>query len=176
MKTPLRILLIGLVSGAIGFGFYAQLPKPESIPPVATAGTGLPALILPDLNGTLQAITQWQGKILVANYWATWCPPCREEMPAFSRLQTKYSSNGVQFVGISIDSAYKVREFQKATPVNYPLLIGNMEAIESSVRLGNAAQALPFTAIFDRSGQLSSVKLGRLSESDLEQRLQALLH
>jgi peroxiredoxin len=128
-------------------------------------------LTLPDSNGQAQALEQWRGKILVVNYWATWCPPCREEMPGFSRLQAKFAAKGVQFVGISIDTAVKVTEFQKETPVNYPLLIGDAGAIDSSVALGNSRQALPFTAVIDRQGRVSAVKLGRFTEADLEPEL-----
>jgi peroxiredoxin len=132
-------------------------------------------LVLPDTAGQARALHQWRGKILVVNYWATWCTPCREEMPGFARLQEKFAANGVQFVGISIDTAAKVAEFQKETPVNYPLLIGDIGAINSSVTLGNSRQALPFTAVFDRQGAVSVVKLGRFAEADMERQLNKLI-
>jgi peroxiredoxin len=132
-------------------------------------------LVLPDSTGQAQALEQWRGKILVVNYWATWCPPCREEMPGFARLQAKFAAKGVQFVGISIDTAVKVAEFQKETPVNYPLLIGDTGAIDSSVALGNSRQALPFTAVIDRQGRVAAVKLGRFTEADLEPELVGLV-
>jgi thiol-disulfide isomerase/thioredoxin len=83
------------------------------------------ALTLPDLGGRLQALAQWRGKVLVVNYWASWCAPCVEEMPAFSRLQRQYAAQGVQFVGIGLDEVEKMRIFVKATPVAYPLLVGD---------------------------------------------------
>jgi thiol-disulfide isomerase/thioredoxin len=132
-------------------------------------------LALADLNGQTQSFGQWRGKVLIVNYWATWCHPCREEMPGFSRLQEKYRDKGVQFVGISIDTADKIIEFQKTTPVTYPLLIGDISVMESSAKLGNTRQALPFTAVFDREGRLSATKLGRLSEPELERHLTELI-
>lgn len=149
-------------------------------PPFETAAIGTQAsallqLSLPDADGRIQALEQWRGKILVVNYWATWCPPCREEMPGFSRLQDKLGGKGVQFVGISIDTAAKVSEFQKQTPVNYPLLIGDAGAIDVSVALGNSQQALPFTAVIDRQGKVSSIKLGRFPEADLDRLLTKLI-
>jgi peroxiredoxin len=102
-----------------------------------------------------KASEQWRGRILVLNYWATWCFPCREEMPGFSRLQDNFTNKGVQFVGISIDEAAKIIEFQKETPVSYPLLIGDMKTMTNSAELGNSRQALPFTVVFDRNGQLA---------------------
>jgi thiol-disulfide isomerase/thioredoxin len=132
-------------------------------------------LALTDLNGQTQSFGQWRGKVLIVNYWATWCHPCREEMPGFSRLQDKYRDKGVQFVGISIDTADKIIEFQKTTPVTYPLLIGDINVMENSAKLGNTRQALPFTAVFDREGRLSATKLGRLSEPELERQLTELI-
>lgn len=133
------------------------------------------ALTLPDAEGVPQAIAQWKGRILVLNYWATWCPPCREEMPAFSRLHEKYSANGVQFIGISIDSPSKVKQFSAETPVAYPLLISNLDIMQTLADFGNVAQGLPFTVIIDRNGTLYSTKLGRYDEAGLEIRLQELL-
>ena len=145
-----------------------------------TATTTAPALpifelALADLNGKTQSFGQWRGKVLIVNYWATWCHPCREEMPGFSRLQDKYRDKGVQFVGISIDTVDKIIEFQKTTPVTYPLLIGDISIMENSAKLGNVRQALPFTAVFDREGSLSATKLGRLSEPELERQLTELI-
>ncbi len=132
-------------------------------------------LALADLNGQTQRFAQWRGKVLIVNYWATWCHPCREEMPGFSRLQDKYRDKGVQFVGISIDTADKIIEFQKTTPVTYPLLIGDISVMENSAKLGNTRQALPFTAVFDREGRLYATKLGRLAEPELERQLAELI-
>lgn len=131
-------------------------------------------LKLSDLQGQPQSLGQWRGKVLVVNYWATWCHPCREEMPGFSRLQDKFRDKGVQFVGISIDDAAKIIEFQKETPTTYPLLIGDIGTMKSSADLGNTRQALPFTAVFDRQGKLALTKLGRLSEKEIEPELASL--
>ena len=139
------------------------------------AATAILGQTLPDLAGTPQSLGQWKGKVLVLNYWATWCPPCREEMPAFSRLHERFAPKGVQFVGISIDSPSKVKQFSEETPVAYPLLISTMDTMQTLADLGNVAQGLPFTVILDREGTLHSTKLGRYDEKSLEKRLQELL-
>lgn len=145
-------------------------------PPLPTAPqTAIFDLVLTDTDGKAQSLRQWRGRVLVLNYWATWCFPCREEMPGFSRLHDKYQAKGVQFVGISIDEAAKIIEFQKETPVSYPLLIGDMKTMTNSAELGNSRQALPFTAVFDRNGQLVMSKLGRWNEADLEPKLLELI-
>lgn len=143
--------------------------------PATTPALPIFDLALANLNGQTQNFSQWRGKVLIVNYWATWCHPCREEMPGFSRLQDKYRDKDVQFVGISIDTVDKIIEFQKTTPVTYPLLIGDIGVMENSAKLGNTRQALPFTAVFDREGRLSATKLGRLSEPELERQLIELI-
>ena len=166
---------IALLAAAIGYrtsgtGTGSDGPRAS----IAVKST-IMDLVLVDTKGQTQRMDQWRGKVLVANYWATWCFPCREEMPGFARLQDKYKDKGVQFVGISIDDANKIIEFQKQTPVNYPLLIGDMSTMAKSAELGNDRQALPFTAIFDRQGTFVTSKLGRWNEADLEPKLADLI-
>ena len=175
MKRSRVWLMLGgfaLLAAAVGYRLGVSGKGAETAAPPA-----LPVfeLVLADLKGQPQALGQWRGKLLIVNYWATWCPPCREEMPGFSRLQEKYRDKGVQFVGISIDNVAKIVEFQKTTPVSYPLLIGDIGVMENSAALGNTRQALPFTAVFDQQGQLSATKLGRYAEADLERLLLELV-
>ncbi|MCK9380211.1 MAG: TlpA family protein disulfide reductase [Sulfuritalea sp.] len=177
MKTSrlwLMLAGIALIAAAIGYRWGVRGEREET-PTVATSALPIFELVLADLKGQSQGIGQWRGKVLVVNYWATWCPPCLEEMPGFSRLQDKYRDKGVQFVGISIDNAAKILEFEKTTPVSYPLLIGDIGVMEKSAALGNTRQALPFTAVFDRQGRLSATKLGRFTEADLERELIELM-
>lgn len=177
MRLARGWLIVGgfaLIAAAAGYRLGVLGKSAET---AVTAAPSLPILelVLSDLKGQPQSLGQWRGKLLVVNYWATWCHPCREEMPGFSRLQDKYGDKGVQFVGISIDDAAKIIEFQKTTPVSYPLLIGDIGTMENSAKLGNTRQALPFTAVFDREGRLSATKLGRFAEADLERHLLELI-
>lgn len=177
MKRPVLWSLLGgvvLLAAAAGYRFGVVGNTVETATATAPAFP-IFELALADLKGQAQSLGQWRGKVLIVNYWATWCHPCREEMPGFSRLQDKYRDKGVQFVGISIDTADKIIEFQKTTSVSYPLLIGDISVMENSAKLGNTRQALPFTAVFDREGMLSATKLGRLSEPELERQLNELI-
>ena len=151
--------------------------KQLSAPPPVTAQKldALYATALPDLDGRVQTLGQWRGKVLVVNYWATWCTPCRDEMPMFSALQARYAARGVQFVGIADDEADKVREFVRQTPVAYPLLIGAVDAFGITAELGNAAMALPFTIVLDRDGKLHAAALGRMHEDALVRLLDGLV-
>jgi thiol-disulfide isomerase/thioredoxin len=130
------------------------------------------ALTLDDLDAAPQAMAQWRGKILVVNYWASWCKPCVEEMPAFSRLHGRYAAQGVQFVGIGIDEVDNMRAFVKTTPVSYPLLVGGTNASETP---GLQVKALPYTVVIGRNGRFESSRLGRLDEVTLEALLNKLI-
>ena len=176
MKT--RWFLIYAATGMIlGWLAYHFLPPPFQVGTNALAPGShqVLQLKLADADGRPQPMQQWDGKILVVNYWATWCPPCREEMPAFSRLQERYAAKGVQFVGIGIDVPDKIRLFRESAHINYPLLVGGLDVIGTSIELGNKSQVLPFTAIFDRRRGLIATKLGQWPEADLEHELQKAL-
>lgn len=178
VRHALLIIAVSSLAAAAGYFFGRPQPTPMSAPeaiPTAQAPARLLALTLPDLNGQPQSLSQWKGKVLVVNFWATWCPPCKEEMPEFSRINTKYASNGVQFVGISIDSADKVIAYSKQVSISYPLLISNLETLDLSIDLGNRAKALPFTIVLRPDGSPQQVKLGKYATADLEKALQAAL-
>ncbi|MGE5088668.1 MAG: TlpA disulfide reductase family protein [Candidatus Levyibacteriota bacterium] len=138
-------------------------------------GAALLAVELPDLDGRTQALSQWRGKVMVVNFWATWCAPCREEMPQFVAVQTARGTKDVQFVGIAVDQAEKVREFAKQIGLNYPALIGGFGAIELSKSLGNSLSALPFTVVLDRRGRVAERHLGPVARAQLDRLLDRLL-
>lgn len=166
--------IIALVAVLAGYYLGTGTGVSQLEPPPST-GRPIHELVLADIAGKPQRLDQWRGRILVVNYWATWCPPCRDEMPGFSRLQDRYRDKMVQFVGISIDDPDKIAEFQKETPVTYPLLIADLATMQSSAGYGNRAQALPFTAVFDGEGRLAATRLGRWDEADLEREVRRLI-
>jgi thiol-disulfide isomerase/thioredoxin len=177
-RVALLLAAVSTLAATAGYYFgrpQRVVPPPAEAMPTADAPARLLALTLPDLNGQPQSLAQWRGKVLVVNFWATWCPPCKEEMPEFSRLSTQFASKGVQFVGISIDTADNVLAFQKEAPVSYPLLISSLETLDLSGDLGNRAKALPFTVILRTDGSPQQVKLGKFSTPELEKALNAAL-
>ena len=135
----------------------------------------LQATTLPDAAGQATPIAEWKGKILIVNFWATWCSPCRKEMPAFSRLHAKLAEKGVQFVGIGIDSPSAIKEFAFQTPVSYPLLVSGSEGLDLIRALGNQVAALPYTVVLDRKGKAVFSRLGLVDEAELEKLLDRLL-
>jgi thiol-disulfide isomerase/thioredoxin len=143
----------------------------------ASAPDTLPlfALVLPDAEGNEQSLGQWRGRVLIVNFWATWCEPCRDEMPLFVKAQQAYGGRGLQFVGIAIDQGDKVRRFAADIGLNYPALIGGYGAIELSRTFGNRLGALPYSLIIDRSGRIVHTQLGPLKEAQLDAFIAQLL-
>ena len=134
------------LAGGVALAVWDQSPRDAA---------ALLSLSLPDTSGRQQSLAQWRGKVVVVNFWATWCAPCREEMPEFVKIQHELGPRGLQFVGIAIDQAEKVEQFAGELNLNYPALIGGYAAVELSKTLGNPLSALPFTiALFGNdSGQ-----------------------
>jgi len=130
------------------------------------------AVELPLLGGGKGALPL--GKVTLVDFWATWCAPCREEMPAFARLQSRWADRNVQFVGLANDDPRRVERFGKELGIPYPLWVGGDEVGELSKRLGNRLGVLPHTVLVDRDGQVLESRVGPYSESLLEERLQAI--
>jgi len=122
---------------------------------------------LPDVSAEMQAISQWRGKVLVINFWATWCAPCLKEIPEFVRLQAEFQAVGLQFVGVSIEDRPVVADFIKGNPINYPMLIAGDAGIGLARQLGNIINAVPFTVIVDQTGQIVHRQPGELSRQQL---------
>ncbi len=135
------------------------------LPPVLQTNTqdltGKPApdFSLMDVSGQSRNVSEWQGKVLVINFWATWCPPCLEEIPHFIKLQDKYGDQGLQFLGIALEDVDDVMNFANKLGINYPLLVGEQEVIKLGVKLGNRIGGLPYTVILDRRGNINFFKL-----------------
>lgn len=159
--------LAGLAAGATGLGLY-QYFRPADQP-------DLQHIRLPDLKGTPRSVSEWSGNPLLVNFWATWCTPCRQEVPALIRTQAKFGVNGLQIVGIAIDSADKVQEFARQFGINYPVLIAGWEGVELIKKLGNSSGVLPYTLLFDRQGERQWTHIGELTEEQLGQKLGALV-
>ena len=168
------IFTVVLAAGLAGFHFSQRDDAPGKARTHSRALEKLWALELPDTGEKPQRLSQWRGRVLVVNFWATWCPPCRREIPGFVRLSGKYAANNVQFVGIGVDDADKVRDFAAKIAIPYPILIGDMELFRLSEDLGNPTQALPFTLILDRQGKVSFIREGLLDEGSLESILKPL--
>jgi len=168
----LKHILIGLaiiVSG-LTIRHFVWGPATPSLSSEALYSTSFP-----DAEGNMQTLEQWRGDILVINFWATWCPPCREEMPELSRLHEHYQDKGVTVLGIATEEIAKIREFTQETKVSYPLLAGDMEAMNLGNALGNNKGILPYTVILNRDGNVVKTYFGQVNHLMLEEALLPLL-
>ncbi|MBP9714239.1 MAG: TlpA family protein disulfide reductase [Sterolibacterium sp.] len=172
LLTAMLPLLLVLCVG--GFAAWPESPPPLSAT-AAHAARQLVSLTLPDVQGREQALQQWQGKLRVVNLWATWCSPCRAEMPGFSRLQEKYAAKNVQFIGIALDTPDQVADYTARIPVRYPLLMGTSALLPIVAELGNLGGAVPYTFILGQQGELRWTHTGYWSESALDAVLIELL-
>lgn len=158
--------LAALLALGIGIGVarYVYAPDTSTI----YAPESLWTMRLPDPQGAPHTLSQWRGKVLVLNFWATWCAPCREEIPDFIALRARYHARNVEIVGIAIDAAAPVKAYAAEMKMPYPILIGEGPAHELARALGNTTGALPYTVVIDPAGKIVHRHLGRLPGARLE--------
>jgi thiol-disulfide isomerase/thioredoxin len=165
---------LALAAGTIAWllsrpaGIGAEAPATPAIAAAAFYSTSFM-----DAEGRPQALGQFQGRLLVLNFWATWCGPCREEMPAFTRVHARWKDRGVRFLGVSAEDSAKVNQFGRDLGVSYPLWTGGDQVNELSRRLGNRLGVLPHTVIVAPGGEILETRVGPYTEAELEQRLTA---
>lgn len=165
-------LLIGILFAGIGAYFAHSQLQPAQ--PAAAGANQLYAQQLADVQGKQVSLAQFKGKPLVVNFWATWCPPCVDEMPELNALQQELGKETAQIVGIGIDSPSNIADFAAKQKITYPLLVAGMGGTELSRQLGNKAGGLPFTVLFDAKGEVRKQYLGRLKMETLKRDLASL--
>ena len=138
-------------------------------------GMERPDFSLTDVNGKMRHIDEWNGHVIALNFWATWCPPCRREIPEFVALQSRYADRGLQIIGIALQRPEEVQGFMQENHINYPVLAGETDVIALSRAYGNTFGALPYTVIIDRRGKIAFVKRGLLSGEVAEKVITRLL-
>ena len=176
------VIVVGCFIGGIFLSDYLNSKRnPHQISSSAQtnmedlSGKHSPDFSLMDVSGQRRNLSEWNGKVLAINFWATWCPPCLEEIPHFIELQEKYGHQGLQFLGISLEGVDEVLGFANEHGINYPLLVGKLEVIKLAEKFGNNKGGLPYTVILDRNGRISFIKMGPLSVTEAEQVITSLL-
>ncbi len=169
-----------MLAVALGFGLMGMLTsrfigEHQSRSVEAVRVDRLWAAQLEDLAGQRQALAQWRGQVVVLNFWAPWCPPCRKEIPGFIRLQQRYGAQGLQFVGVALDDPEAVRAFVNAEGINYPTLLAGLSGAMLGQAAGNPQGGLPYTLVLDRQGRPVITLLGAVSERRLEELIRPLL-
>lgn len=167
VTKPLRAALIAVAAAlALAAGLFAHLSWHTGSPDTA-AVSALTLAQFQDLGGRPGSINDWRGRVVIVNFWASWCPPCREEIPGLISIQRQFAAKGVQVVGIAVDSVENARTSAAELKIDYPVLIAGIEVIDLTRKLGNRAGALPYTVILNREGKVIATHLGLISEADL---------
>ena len=174
MKYGRREALIlgtaGLAAAAAGFLLGPVLLQSTNggSAGAAAGDLALRSATLVDLAGQPRKLSEWRGRILMCNFWATWCAPCREEIPLLMAARAKYGPIGVEIVGIAVDNASKVRDFSTSFKISYPILLAEADGLDLMRKLGNTVGGLPYTVVADRQGKVVQRKLGAFKQADLD--------
>lgn len=179
MKNTVYIA-VALVAAAAGFGIYHFGIAPratietasveDTTPPAETPETAvpdtLPDFTLADLEGTPRSIRSWAGKSMIVNFWATWCAPCRREIPLLKKLQADHAAEGFQVVGVAVDFREDVLKYAREIGIDYPLLIGEQEGLEAVNKFGHGSLGFPFTVFTDNQQRIVVFHLGEIREPE----------
>lgn len=173
--------LLGGVSGFLAWRFLVAAPAAPAAPDIAQLrpppprsavqpdliGTRRPDIEMPDVHGRPRSLDEWQGQVLVINFWATWCAPCREEMPMLVDLQRELGERGLQVLGVAMDEVAAVKAFATEFGVDYPLMAGGAEVMTLVREYGNQVGAIPYTAVVGRDGRIVQLQAGLVHREDL---------
>jgi len=168
--------LLALMAGAL---FYAAripvgMQAPAAPPPVASPAAALevvthPAFSLPDLDGKPRNFTEWDGRHRLINFWATWCAPCRREIPLLKAFQQQHGEDGFQVLGIAVDFPEQVETYADEARFNYPILVGEQDAMAVAESSGIEFIGMPFTMFVTRDGEYVGAYIGELHQSHLDE-------
>lgn len=152
---------------------FAAMLIAFSAPAVLGQAGVAPELALRDLNGRTVRLSAYRGKVVVINFWATWCPPCRAEMPDLIRLQREYASHGLQIIGITFppENKTRVQRFARSLKVNYPIVLGTRQIRDRF----SSEEVLPLTVVIDRDGKVNDIISGILLPEEFDQKIKPLL-
>ena len=194
---PIGYVVVALVAAAAGFGIYqfGIAPRANVAEPVASneaasadaseAAAGgessddalpetLPDFTLANLEGQPQSIRSWTGKSMIINFWATWCAPCRREIPLLKKIQAEHGAEGFQIVGVAVDFRDDVLKYAKEIGIDYPLLIGEEDGLDAVTKFGRGSLGFPFTVFTDNQQRLVLFHLGEIHPEQADVMLAAV--
>ncbi|HEX7732054.1 MAG TPA: TlpA disulfide reductase family protein [Rhodanobacter sp.] len=169
-RDNLVILGVAVLAAALG-GWLQHESRLAHVPAgvtVAQVGQPAPALDLPDLRGGLHSLADYRGRRVLLNFWASWCGPCLDELPALDRAQAKFGENGPIVLGIAMDEPARVRAFLADHPVRFPILLGRMAPPSTSLLWGDSGEVLPYSVLIGADGQVIAMHRGPLDAALLD--------
>lgn len=199
MSRSFQILLVVVLltaAGVLGFGAYRFLskpgPEPKAVPARAVAdasaadaeSTSQPSKGLPDTrpvfalrdrDGRLRSIQEWDSKSLVINFWATWCAPCRREIPMLNALHAARAGDNIEVIGVAVDFREDVLAYATNVGIDYPLLIGEQDGLDAVAQFGLGSIGFPFTVFTDNQGRIVTAHLGELHANEADVILDAVV-
>ena len=179
-SIPVAVSLLSVVAGIFLYRYTLHQPQFRSAPAPDVAelpvesNLSFEQISLPDLDGNPQPLSQWQEPVLIVNFWAPWCAPCRREIPALIDAQQAYPDQ-VKIVGLSFDSADNVREFANLHSINYPLLITGLQSTQLNRYFGNSSGGLPFTVFLNARREIVYQHTGEIHADQIASQIATLL-
>jgi peroxiredoxin len=169
------LAMLGTGAAAAALGVALNWWRTEPARSGSEGPAALFAATFPDSHGRPQPLAQWRGRLLVVNFWATWCPPCVEEMPDLQRLRDAYRERGVEVIGIGIDNAANIAAFRERHGLTLPLLVAGAGGSDLNRALGNTGGALPYTVLIGLDGRVRERHLGQVRPAQLSRWIDAAL-
>lgn len=187
MKTSVYVGIV-LVAAAAGFGIYqfgiaprlqtqtqaqeqeqaAPTPEATAEPAAAAIPDVLPDFTLSDIDGKPRSIRSWQGKSMIVNFWATWCAPCRREIPLLKKIQAEHGAEGFQIVGVAVDFREDVLKYAQEIGIDYPLLVGEQDGLDAVNKFGQGSLGFPFTVFTDKQQRIVMFHLGEIRPQQVD--------
>ena len=175
------LLIAGVALAALASGFFlasrfaAPPAPPEPLNPETIVGEPRPPFTVGSATGEQVSAGDFDGRVLLVNFWATWCAPCVEEMPMLDEVHRAYADEGLAIVGVALDDVARARAFADELGISYPVLLGATDVMALSRAYGNLSGQLPYTVLVGRDGRVAWTLLGALERDELERRIESLL-
>jgi len=168
------VLIVLLIAGVVTYQFQGQ-PQKENLPPepIAESNEAAPVatnidFALADMDGNMRQLSEWNGKGRLVNFWATWCAPCRREIPLLKKTQEAHAGDGIQVIGIAVDFPEQVIAYAEEAQFNYPILVGQEDAMAAAEASGIDFIGMPFTMVLAPNGELLKTHIGEIVEVHIE--------